>query len=79
MSLPMLAHRRLSSDTRSRAFRLNHGSPPSIEGDLPNVVFLSKFSYELLNESIVHDVAFRGLDEALPLPDVIWNVVSLYS
>lgn len=65
------------SHTLKILYHLN-GSP-SVESNLPNVIFLSQGFYEFFNKSIIHHVSFSGLDVSLPFPNVIRNMIPVYS
>ena len=51
---------------------LHHlGGVPPVVSDFPYMVCFTQFFDELLDETIMDDVPFRCLDEALLLPDVV--------
>ena len=56
---------------------LNHlHSAPAVEGDLPNIETLTQTLNELFDVAIVNDIAFSGLQKALPLPHIVWHMVT---
>ena len=48
----------------------------SVESDLTDVEAFAQLEDELLNETVVNDVAFRGFYESLRFPFVIHDMVS---
>ena len=65
------------SHTLKILYHLN-GSP-SVESNLPNVIFLSQGFYEFFDKSIMHHVSFRSLNVSLPFPNIIGNMIPVYS
>ena len=51
-------------------------SSPSVESNLTDVEPVTEIFDELLNESVVNDVAFRGFEIPLFLPEIVGNVVT---
>ena len=54
----------------------HHGGVPSVMGDLPDVIPLTQLADELLDKSIVDDVALRGMDIAAFRPLVIRHMIA---
>ena len=50
---------------------------PAVEGYLRDVVAGTEILYEFLDISIVDHIALGGIDQALPLPDVVRDVIPL--
>ena len=49
---------------------------PAVEGNLPDIEPRTQFVDEVFNETVMHDVALGGHQEALPLPEVIRHMVA---
>ncbi len=55
---------------------LNHHSRiPAVVGNLPDVELLPQLQNKLLDESVMHDISFCRMDEALTLPFVIHHMI----
>ena len=52
---------------------------PAVEGNLRDVVAGTEILYEFFDISIVDHIALGGIDQALPLPDVVRNMIPLDS
>jgi hypothetical protein len=50
---------------------------PAVECNLADVVLRAELLDELLDVAVVNDVALRRLQEALPLPEIVVDVVAL--
>ena len=50
-----------------------------VEGNLPDVEPFTEVFDEFLDVSVVDDVALGGFEISLPLPDIVGNMVELYS
>lgn len=51
-------------------------SAPAVESDLPDVEAFSQPLDELLDVAIVNDIALGGLEVSLPLPYIVWHMVT---
>ena len=51
-------------------------STPAVKSDLPDIETFPQAFDEFLDIAIVNDIAFRGLQKALPLPHVVWHMVT---
>ena len=51
-------------------------SAPTVEGDLTDVVAFTQALDEFFDVTIVNDISLGGLQEALPLPNIIRHMVA---
>ena len=66
------------NDRKAHALKVLHHlhSAPTVEGDLSDVETLSQAFNELLDVAVVNDIAFGGLEVSLPLPHIVWHMVT---
>ena len=66
------------NDCEAHALKVLHHlhSTPTVKGDLPNIETLTQAFDELLNVAVVNDITLGGLQKALPLPHVVWHMVT---
>lgn len=57
----------------------HHGRIPAVVGDFTDVVAFAQLADKLLDETVMDNVAFGGLDESHPRPLVIWHMVAANS
>jgi hypothetical protein len=62
----------------AHVFQILHhlGGVPAVIGDFPDIVGFTQLLDEFLDETVVDDVPFGGLDEALLLPDIVKHMVT---
>ena len=53
----------------------HHRGVPAVIGDFPDVIALTQLTDEFLNEAVVNDIAFGGLNKSLPLPLVVHHMI----
>lgn len=49
---------------------------PAVVGNLANVVFQAELLDSMLNMVVVNHVAFGGLDESLPMPQIVGHMIT---
>lgn len=66
------------NNREAHAFQVLHHlhSTPAVEGNLPNVETLTQAFDKFLNVAVVNDIALGGLQISLPLPHIVWHMVT---
>lgn len=66
---------------KSNALKVLHylNSAPAIKGNFMDIEFFTQLLDELFDIAVVDHISFGGLQEALLLPDIVWNMVTAHS
>ena len=66
------------NDCETHALKVLHHlhSTPAVKGDFTDIKTLIQAFDELLDVAVVNDIALGGLQKALPLPHIVWHMVT---
>ena len=66
------------NDRKTHTLKVLHhlNSTPTVKGDLPDIEAFPQAFDELLDIAVVNDIAFGGLEVSLPLPHIVWHMVT---
>lgn len=68
-------------NSKSHVFQILHhlNCVPAVKANLPDIELSSQIADELFNKAVVDHVSCCRMDKALPLPDIIEDVIPVHS